>query len=139
MTTKRRHCGFCNQSGHNRRACPLDRATKPPHRSAGAAAMAPDVAMHTMLDVNYAIYLVTEGRVGEALSNATRAIAEVREAGLVSSDTMIIALAELELRAREIAPIETVILKDLRQKRDEAAAAYNVEMTAIAKRLGFKP
>ena len=72
----------------------------------------PHELMRVLIDPMHALVLVTQGKVGEALANATLRIGDLNRDGLgnlVCSD-ILIALAELELRARQLTPatIESV-------------------------------
>jgi hypothetical protein len=126
---KSKKCSHCHQSGHNRTTC----------QERDADPMPPNVAMRTMIDPLYAVLLVTEGSVGEALSNATRGAAQIRQLGLGTGDAMIQALAELELRARSLPPEMIALAHDLKCRLDEAQAAYSREVAEICVRLGYAP
>jgi hypothetical protein len=99
--------------------------------------LSPDIAMRTMIDPFYAVYLVTEGSVGEALANATRAGVEARRVGITVGDTMLSALAELELRARNLSPELLVHARELRHKMDLATVAYRTVEMQITDHLGY--
>lgn len=102
-------CTLCRKPGHNRSGCP-EKTPDP---------LPPDIALQTMITPLYATWLVTENAVGEALANATRALA-----GRGAGDALLQALAELDLRARNLSPEEIATARDLRQKADAAQAAY---------------
>jgi aminoglycoside phosphotransferase (APT) family kinase protein len=99
--------------------------------------MEPDVAMRMMLDPQYAVWLVVEGVVGDALANATNAIQAARRHGLTSGDTMISALAELHRRARDITPETIAAAAHTRRKLEEAQAAYSEAAAKITVHLGY--
>jgi hypothetical protein len=94
-------CGLCREIGHNRTTCPKNevRVLKMPQAS-------PDELMRLLIDPMHALALVEERKVGEALANATRRIGELSRDGLkhLACSDILIALAELELRARQISP-----------------------------------
>lgn len=115
-------CSSCQQTGHNRTTCPNNQPVRVP---------AADL-MRLLIDPMHAVTLVTEGKVGETLANATRRIGDLRDTGLMGqvSDDILRALAELELRARGVSPgqIEAVrstalVLSDAQQEHARAAAA----------------
>jgi hypothetical protein len=65
-----------------------------------------DELMRLLIDPLHALALVTEGTVGEALANATRRIGELNRDNLghLACSDILIALAELELRSRQLSP-----------------------------------
>lgn len=106
-----------------------------------ANALPPDVAMRTMIEPFYALWLVCEGSVGTALANCTRALSEARQVGVgvLAGDTMLIALAELERRSHDLAPEQLAYVRELRRKKDEADVAYMVAAAKITEQLGYPP
>jgi hypothetical protein len=78
--------------------------------------------MRMLIDPMQAIDLVAEGKAAEALANATRRIGELQRddlGHLVCSD-ILIALAELDLRGRQLPP---AMIEDLHSTHDAIAAA----------------
>lgn len=96
-----------------------------------------DIAMRTMIDPFYAVWLVTEGNVGEALANATRKTHEARKIGFNVSDTLLQALAELELRARDLDPQLLKQARELRHLMDLAVVKYRTVEIQITDLLGY--
>lgn len=96
-----------------------------------------DIAMRTMIDPFYAVWLVTEGSVGEALANATRKTHEARKIGFNVSDTLLQALAELELRARDLDPELLKQARELRHLMDLAVVKYRTVEIQITDKLGY--
>ena len=99
---KRAECGSCHQTGHNRTTCPKSAPSQLPARAATEL-------LRMLIDPRHALTLVLEGKVGEALANATRQINAHRGEGLghLVKDDILLALAELDLRARSTPP-ETI-------------------------------
>ena len=64
----------------------------------------PDELMRMLIDPTHALDLVAEGKAAEALANATRRIGELNRAGLLPCSDILAALAELDLRARQLPP-----------------------------------
>lgn len=78
-----------------------------------------------LIDPMQALMLVTQGKAGEALANATRRINELNRddlGHLVCSD-ILIALAELELRGRQISAEMLESVESTREAIDSAKAA----------------
>jgi hypothetical protein len=87
-----------------------------------AGARAGAELLRMLIDPMQAIDLVAEGKAAEALANATRCIGELRRndlGHLVCSD-ILIALAELDLRGRQLPP---GMIDDLHSTHDAIAAA----------------
>ena len=101
-------CGRCRKSGHNRTTCPQH----PQSLSTRHPPSPPNELMRMLIDPRQALALVTEGTAGAALANATRQIGAMNRDGLghLACSDILTALAELELRARQLAPatIESV-------------------------------
>jgi hypothetical protein len=99
----------------------------------------PDLTMRTMIDPQYAVWLVTKRAVGEALANCTNAIQGVRRAGLsgAGGDAMLQALAELHRRSRDIAPELITAAVKAQRKLHAAQVAYREASTKITKQLGY--
>lgn len=131
---KKRKCSVCDSTEHR-----ADYHGSKRERAAQGKMpeLPPDVAMRTMIDPFYAVWLVSEGSVGEALANATRGLAEARKAGITVGDTMLQALAELELRARDLSPVLLVEVRALRQKLDAAQSEYSAAAKKITDHLGY--
>lgn len=134
MSKKTRKCSVCESTEHRAdfHGSKRDRAA-----AGKLPELPPDIAMRTMIDPFYAVYLVTEGSVGEALANATRSGAEARKVGITVGDTMLTALAELELRARDLSPELIVQVRELRHKLDLATIAYRTIEVQITDHLGY--
>lgn len=138
---KYRKCSVCQSTEHRAdfHGSARDRATRE------ADPMPPDIAMRTMLDPFYALWLVCDGAVGEALANCTRALSQARinnggtRIGLSAGDTMLVALAELEQRSRQLDPAQVALVRELRRKKDEADVAYMVAARKITEQLGYPP
>ena len=96
-------CGCCHEVGHNRTTCPKN----PPHPALCRLPQSPPVELMRMLiSPSQALDLAIDGKTADALANATRQIAGLARDGvrhLVCSD-ILTALAELDLRAKQIAP-----------------------------------
>lgn len=78
--------------------------------------------MRGLIEPMHALDLVAEGKVAEALASATRQIGELSRNGLgnLTSSDILIALAELDLRARELPP---AMIEDLHATHAAVAAA----------------
>lgn len=112
-------CGICREAGHNRTTCPKS----PPRRHDGALpSLPPDELLHILIDPMHALDLVAKDQVAEALANATRRIGELNRDNLghLTSSDILIALAELDLRARQLPPS---MIEDLHSTHDAIAAA----------------
>ena len=132
---KPRQCSVCESTEHR-----ADFHGSKRDRAAAARQLQelpPDIAMRTMIDPFYAVYLVTEGSVGEALANATRAGYEARKLGMMIGDTMLAALAELELRARDLDPKLLDQARELRHQMDLAVVKYRAVEIQITDKLGY--
>lgn len=118
-------CGLCRKGGHNRTTCPTPSG---PH-------VPPDELMRALIDPRQALALVTEGKTAEALANATRQIGALNRDGLghlVCSD-ILTALAELELRARQLAPATIEGVQSTRDAIESAKAALAAAERAHAR------
>lgn len=96
-------CGLCREAGHNRTTCPQS----PPRQHAGALPrLPPDALMRLLIPPGQALDLLVEGKAAEALANATRQIGAMTSDGLghLACSDILVALAELELRARKLGP-----------------------------------
>jgi hypothetical protein len=137
---KTRKCRTCQQPGHNSATC-ATKAGKVDYytKHASSTDMDPDVTMRTMIDPQYAVWLVTERVIGEALANCTNAIQEARRAGLggAGGDAMLQALAELHRRSRDIAPELITAAAKAQRKLYAAQAAYREASTKITQQLGY--
>lgn len=135
---KKRQCSVCESTEHRAdfHGSKRERAQK---AAAGAETMPPDLAMRTMIDPFYAVWLVCEGSVGEALANCTRKTYEARKIGLggLAGDTMLQALAELELRARDLPPELLAQARELRHLMDLAVVKYRTVEFQITDKLGY--
>lgn len=82
----------------------------------------PDELMRVLIDPMHALDLVAEGKVAEALANATRRIGELNrdDLGHLTCSEILIALAELDLRARQLPPS---MIEDLHTTHDAITAA----------------
>ncbi len=112
-------CGLCRKSGHNRTTCPRN----PPRvRASDLPRAAPDELMHMLIDPMQALALVTEGNTAKALANATRQIGELNrnDLGHLACRDILVALAELDLRATQISP---ELIEGFRTTRTAIAAA----------------
>lgn len=136
IRTKRR-CTVCKSTEH--RADYHGSKRERDAQAQEAATMPSDVAMRTMIDPFYAVWLVCQGSVGEALANATRKTVEARRLGFggLAGDTMLQALAELELRARDIDPKLIAQAKELRDAMDLAVVKYRAVEIQITDKLGY--
>lgn len=136
---KPRKCSVCKSTEH--RADYHGSAREREDMQSREVDVPPDVALHTMVIPEYALWLVCEGAVGEALANCTRALVDARRAkvGVLAGDTMMIALAELDKRSRDLDPAQIALVRELRRKRDEADVAYMVAATKITEKLGYPP
>lgn len=125
---KKRKCSVCHSTEHRAdfHGSKRDRELPP------VDMLPPDVAMRTMIQPFYALWLVCENNIGEALANCARTFT-----GPNSGDTLLIALAELDRRARTLDPEQVVLLRKLRRKRDEAEVAYMAAAAAITEKLGY--
>lgn len=134
---KPRKCTVCKSTEH--RADYHGSKREREAQAQEAAAMPNDVAMRTMIDPFYAVWLVCQGCVGEALANATRKTVEARRIGFggLAGDTMLQALAELELRARDIDPKLIAQAKELRDAMDLATVKYRAVEIQITDKLGY--
>lgn len=134
MKVKRlRKCSVCRSTEHR-----ADFHGSKRDRELGELPSLPnDVAMRTMIDPLYAVWLVTQGNVGEALATATRKTHEARAIGFTVSDTLLQALAELELRARDIDPKLIAQAKELRDAMDLATVKYRTVEMQITDKLGY--
>ena len=129
-----RKCSVCDSTEHRAdfHGSKRDRA------QAGKLPELPnDIAMRTMIDPFYAVWLVTYGSVGEALANATRKTYEARQQGFNVSDTLLQALAELELRARDVDPALIKQARELRDQLDLATVKYRAVEIQITDKLGY--
>ena len=91
--------------------------------------------MRILIDPMQALVLVTEGKAGEALANATRRINELNRddlGHLVCSD-ILIALAELELRGRQISPKMLESIQSASKDIESAKAALTAAEHAYAR------
>lgn len=95
------------------------KAPRPPERLRQSPA---DDLMRMLIDPMHALDLVAEGKVAEALANATRRIGEIQrdDLGHLVCGDILIALAELDLRARQLPP---AMIEDLHSTHDAIAAA----------------
>jgi hypothetical protein len=136
---KPRKCSVCKSTEHRADYHGSKRERHQRESLAPTIEMPPELAMRSMIDANYALYLVSEGAVGEALANCTRALSEVRRVGLGTGtgDAMLIGLAELEKRSHDIPPELLSQVRELRRKRDEASAAHAAIATKIIDQLGY--
>lgn len=135
---KKRKCSVCESTEHRADF----HGTKKQREREAARTVSPfdypnDVAMRTMIDPFYAVWLVVEGSIGEALANATRKTHEARTIGFAVSDTMLQALAELELRARDVSPELIKQAKELRHAMDLATVKYRTVEFQITDKLGY--
>jgi len=130
-----RHCTVCGQVGH-RSDFHGTREERNRVILGQSQTMEPDQAMRVMIQPFYASWLVSEGKIGEALSNATKALAVEKHP--VAGDALLIALAELESRARKLDPTMLAELRELRKKRDEADAAFKQVEATLTNKLGYK-
>lgn len=111
-------CGRCRESGHNRTTCPKsERLPQVPQAS-------PAELLRVLIDPMHALTLVTEGKTAEALANATRQIGELNRDGLghLACSDILIALAELELRSRQL-PAAIAGVRSTRAAVESAKAA----------------
>lgn len=133
MSKKPRKCSVCHSTEHRADFHGKKRDRELPE----LPPMDPAVAMRTMIDPFYAVWLVCEGSVGEALANAMRAGTEARRAGLYVGDALLQGLAELELRARDIDPKLIGQARDLRHQMDLAVVKYRTIEMQITDKLGY--
>lgn len=137
-----RKCRDCHQSGHNRATCP--RGSRAADRLPSAP---PGNLLRMLIDPAQALALVTEGQVGAALANATRRIGELRGDGLghLVRDDILVALAELELRARTL-PADAVtaiqstmeVIETARRALKDAERAHARARAAVLVGLGYR-
>lgn len=125
---KAHKCSRCNKAGHNAGTCAL-RSALPPLTALEA--------LRTMIDPHQAVALIATGSVGEALSNATRGLAEARQIGLDVGNAIPLALAELERRSRDISPDLIEAVRRCQADLAVAAAAYTAAVAAITVQLGY--
>ena len=131
---KPRKCSVCDSTTHRAdfHGSKRDRA-----QASKLPELPNDIAMRTMIDPFYAVFLVGEGSVGEALANATRANVEARRVGITVGDTMLQALAELELRARDLDPELLKQARELRHQMNLAVVKYRTVEMKITDHLGY--
>lgn len=115
-------CGLCHEGGHNRTTC--TKAPRP-RTVSELSRLPPDEAMRLLIDPAHALVLVTEGKAAEALANATRRIGELDRDGLghLASSDILTALAELELKARQLPSIAIQRLRSTDEAIEAAKAA----------------
>lgn len=125
-------CGRCRKSGHNRTTCPqhpqsLSTTRLPPSP--------PNELMRMLIDPRQALALVTEGTAGAALANATRQIGAMNRDGLghLACNDILTALAELELRARQLAPATIESVQSTHTAIESAKAALAAAECAHAR------
>ena len=115
-------CGRCHEAGHNRTTCPKN-PPRPQERLLPQAP--PDELMRVLISPSQALDLAVEGKTADALANATRQIGVLTRDGvghLVCSD-ILTALAELDLRAKQLAPEVLGRVEESRRAIEEARAA----------------
>ena len=115
-------CGLCRESGHNRTTCPQN----PPRAASGRLPQAPpDELMRMLISPSQALDLVVEKKTADALANATRQIGDMTRDGLghLACSDILTALAELDLRAKQISPQMLSSLDDSREAIIRAHAA----------------
>ena len=125
-------CGRCREVGHNRTTCPKN----PPRPPSGRLPQTPpDELMRMLIDPRQALALVTEGTAGAALANATRRIGEMNRDGLghLACSDILVALAELELRARQIDPERLDSIRSTAAAIDAAEVALEAARRAHAR------
>lgn len=85
----------------------------------------PAELMRVLIDPMHALVLVVEGTAADALANATRQIGEMDRDGLghLACRDILTALAELDLRARQIAPEKIAGLRTTADAIEEARRA----------------
>ena len=115
-------CGRCRKSGHNRTTCPQRPLQS---LSTRLPPSPPNELMRMLIDPRQALALVTEGTAGAALANATRQIGEMNRDGLghLACSDILTALAELELRARQLTPATIESVQSTRTAIESAKAA----------------
>lgn len=134
-------CSLCRESGHNRTTCPKN----PPRPQAGR--LPPNELMRVLISPSQALDLVAEKKTADALANATRQIGDMTRDGLghLACSDILTALAELDLRAKQISPQMLRNLEDTREAilraRAELAAAETLHTRAkaeIFRSLGYR-
>jgi hypothetical protein len=132
----RQRCGFCQGIGHNRLTCPK-RALQIAKKVNGTAAHVhvksaaePGTAIHSIVP-DYALWLVSEGRTGQALAHAKQ------EPGMVG-DTMLQALAELDVKAKKVPAEQITAMKDAERKLAEAQLQADATRRVVIEKLGYK-
>jgi len=116
-------CSLCREVCHPSR--PLERLPQAP----------PDELMRVLISPSQALELAVEGKTADALANATRQIVVLTRDGvghLVCSD-ILTALAELDLRAKQLAPEVLRRVEESHRVIEEARAALAAAEAAHAK------
>jgi hypothetical protein len=105
-------CGLCRESGHNRTKCPKNT----PHTHGGDLPRLPaDELMRLLIPPWQAIDLLIKNTTAEAIANAMRQIGGRHR-------NILIALAELDLRAKELGPAPMHCIKVSAHALEEAKA-----------------
>ena len=114
-------CGLCRESGHNRATCPKN----PPHAPSRLPTLPPDELMRLLIESTQVLELVIEGTAADALANATRRIGEYSRDGLghLVCNEILVALAELDLRAKRLDPAMRDAVRTTYQAIDAAEQA----------------
>ncbi len=102
-------CGLCREVGHNRATCPK----APPRRPESPLPRLPaEELMRLLIPPAQALDLLVQGSAAEALANATRQIGDMNRGGIghLACTDILLALAELELRAKKLgsAPVHRI-------------------------------
>lgn len=129
----RQRCGFCKGVGHNKLTCPKKQQQNAKIANGVEMHVTRDTVMRTIIDPNYALWLVCEGSTSDALANATRE----KPSGMVG-DTMLQALAELDLRAKKVPAEQIAEIKSAKAKLDAALAEHTEARRKIIEKLGYK-
>jgi hypothetical protein len=95
----------------------------------------PDELMRMLIPPSQALALLTEGKTAEALANATRQIGAMTREGLghLACSDILTALAELDLRARQLAPSAIASIGATDRAITEARAALVAAEAAHAR------
>lgn len=130
---KSRKCSFCHKPGHYSNKCPerhhvtqgfTPKGSKPKNEQE------PVAVMRSVIDQFYAIWLVLDGSVSDALVGAVTQ-------GVPTSDALVKGLAELQVRAKKIPADQLARARELRAAHLAAHAAYQTEAQKILVQLGY--
>jgi hypothetical protein len=112
-------CSLCREVGHNRTTCPKN---LPSGRLPQAP---PEELLRMLIPPSQALDLVAQHKTAEALANATRQIGAMERDGLghLACNDILTALAELDLRAKQVSPQMLKSLEDTREAIMRAHAA----------------